>query len=251
VALNPAFAYPLAEVAAAVASAAPPLWPLVRARLAAATPLAVPRAVAAGVAPTSGAYAAAMGYRKLDPVDGAPPAWEPADAVAARVRGYILFMVAACVSDAAAAGGGAAHATGGHAAAWSFLARLLNALPPTRLAAVALDAALEAGGHALAGVYGRQFLKVRREREGGWKGVVFVCFFILPPSSHTHARPPAHLQLLSHVDAHFLPALAACGDPDARAPAARIRSYLHSGAFRSPPEGRTMPLSDASSYDRA
>ena len=82
-------------------------------------------------------------------------------------------------------------------------------------------------------------------------GKVWCLFYSTPLLTHTHARPPAHLQLLSHVDAHFLPALAACGDPDARAPAARIRSYLHSGAFRSPPEGRTMPLSDASSYDRA
>ena len=33
--------------------------------------------------------------------------------------------------------------------------------------------------------------------------------------------------------------------------AARLRSYLHGGAFRDPPEGSVLPESDASSYDRA
>jgi len=160
VALNPASAHPLAAFVATVTASHPALGPLVRARLQAATPLAVPAAPAAR--PRTDAALAAAGFRRTD-----AGAWESDDVAAARARGYVLFLGAL----------GAAEAAGdaGARAAWTFLARLLNALPPSRLAAVALDASLEASGHALFVRYGRQFLKVggvegsARSRRRDWR----------------------------------------------------------------------------------
>ena len=130
-----------------------------------------------------------------------------------RVRGYALFLGARAAAD----GGGPEAKRAAAAAGWAYAAALLNALPPTRAAATALDGFLTTGGSALHAAYGRQFLK-----------------------------------LLAALDAHFLPALdAARADAGTRAPAVRLRTYLHAGAFRKVPEGRDMPLADSSAYDRA
>ena len=246
VALSPAFAFPLAQVVAAVCSAVAPiqneqqqqqqqqiqLFDVVSGRLHAASPLTAPcwiRASAEG-------HHQKIGYREKGG-SGSPPSGggclEPTDDFAARLRGYALFLGA--LVAAADAGrwrgqqgqGQAASAAEARARGWAFVASALNALPANRLTAVVLDGFLDSGGHALYVSYGRQFLK-----------------------------------LLAALDEFFLPGLEAGPKEDgsnntsdaagaARPAAARLRSYLHGGAFREPPEGSVLPESDASSYDRA
>jgi len=250
VALSPAFAFPLAQVVAAVCSgvAGVPvtqggeqgeisLLDVVAGRLHAATPLAVPSWVRA----SAEGHHEKVGYRAKSENSSE---LESTDDFAARLRGYALFLGALVAAADAGRWGGqgqqqqqqlqgqqaatATTAAAARARGWSFVASALNALPPNRLTAVVLDGFLDAGGHALYGAYGRQFLK-----------------------------------LLAALDEFFLPGLEAkkneggkgdsnSADADAARPAAaRLRSYLHGGAFRDPPEGSVLPESDASSYDRA
>lgn len=102
--------------------------------------------------------------------------------------------------------------------AWTYLARLLNGLPATRFTATALDSFLAVAGFRLVRAYKRQALK-----------------------------------LLEVVRASFLPELSAAGadDPDAKAVYTRIGTFLATRAYDRAPEGRDMPESDASSYERA
>lgn len=94
--------------------------------------------------------------------------------------------------------------------------RLLNALPANRVTATAVDGMLRAAAFRMCEAYRGQFMK-----------------------------------LLRYIDAYFLPALATSNDPDARAVFTRIQTFLKTGRFGQPPEGRNMPQTDASSYDRA
>ena len=66
-----------------------------------------------------------------------------------------------------------------------------------------------------------------------------------PPPARPTPPPP------QYVDRDFLGDLAKAADPDSRAVLTRIQTYLKAGRFRSPPEGREMPQTDTSSYDRA
>jgi nucleoporin GLE1 len=100
--------------------------------------------------------------------------------------------------------------------AWGYLARLLNALPADRVTAAALDAFLKVAGYRLHAAYRGQFMK-----------------------------------LLRCVHSDFLSQLSASGDVDARAVYTRLATYLDAGRFGQPPEGRTMPATDASSRERA
>lgn len=104
----------------------------------------------------------------------------------------------------------------GLAHAWEYLARLLNGVPANRVTAAALDAFLKVAGYKLAGTYRSQFAK-----------------------------------LLAAVERDFLGELGAAADPDVRAVATRLTTYLRTRGYATPPEGRTMPQYDASSYDRA
>lgn len=56
---------------------------------------------------------------------------------------------------------------------------------------------------------------------------------------------------MQYIDSEFLADLSKQSDPDARAVYTRIQTYLKTGRFNQAPEGRDMPQSDASSYDRA
>lgn len=75
-----------------------------------------------------------------------------------------------------------------------------------------------------------------------------------PTTTATHPHPStltALLPLLQYVDREFLADLSKQNDPDARAVFTRIQTYLKTARFARPPEGRDMPQTDASSYDRA
>lgn len=220
VALHPASAFPLADVAAAVARACPDFDPLLRGRLAAACPLTIPAYTPAAperLDPGGDAFFAANGYVRVEArgaaggssAAGASPAWESSDAFCGRVRGYALFLGALPSAEGAP--------PAWVAAGWAYLARLLNALPANRATATALEGFLWAGGAALGAAHGRQFVK-----------------------------------LLAVVDAVFLPALLAGPDAeDARAVGVRLRAYVQGGAWREVPEGRVLPETDASGSERA
>jgi hypothetical protein len=100
---------------------------------------------------------------------------------------------------------------------WAWLARLLNGVPPTRLAAAALHAFLDVGGWRLGAVYRRQFDKLLATlaAPGGWL-----------------AR---------------LEAAVASGGADAQAELTRLRDFLGQQRHREAPAMRTLPASDESS----
>lgn len=214
VALHPASAFPLADVAAAVAAAFPEFDPLLRGRLASACPLTVPAyqpAAPERLDPSGHAFFEANGYERVEArgVGGGGHTWESSDAYCGRVRGYALFLGALPAAEGAP--------PAWLSAGWSYLARLLNALPANRATATALEGFLWSGGAALAAAHGRQFVK-----------------------------------LLSLIDAVFLPALAASPDAEtARAVGVRLRAYVHGGGWREVPEGRALPQTDASGSERA
>ena len=100
--------------------------------------------------------------------------------------------------------------------AWSYVAWLLNSLPACRYSASALDAFLSVAGWRMSGRFGRQFSK-----------------------------------MMAYVSTHFLKDLGDARDADANAVATRLESYVGSQLFRTEPKGRTMPLRDMSSQNRA
>jgi hypothetical protein len=53
------------------------------------------------------------------------------------------------------------------------------------------------------------------------------------------------------LDGAFLPELSRQADPDARAVHSRLGTYLRARVWEREPEGRALPRSDSSSYDRA
>lgn len=207
------FAFPLAEVATAVAAAHPDFIDLLLARMHAACPLATPRYYGFSAGGNELEYLKLMKYKitKEDDAPGKPPkvVKESTDEYVGRMQGYVMLYAAMTQSDNPANPHGLEHG-------WSYLARLLNALPPNRITAAALDAFLKVAGYKLARVYRGQFAK-----------------------------------LLGVVERDFLSRLAEQGDPDARAVGTRLQTFLQLKRYLEPPEGRNMPRYDTSSYERA
>ena len=100
--------------------------------------------------------------------------------------------------------------------AWIYLAWLLNAIPASRYSASALDAFLSVAGYKLWLTFKTQFVK-----------------------------------LLRYIQDIFLKELKDGNDPDARAVATRVQSYIQMEMYMRMPEGRSMPMRDESSYNRA
>ena len=69
--------------------------------------------------------------------------FESTDAYAARAGACVALLAAVLQADAPQSGFGAPQPGPLLPQAWAYLARLLNKLPPTRLVAIALEAALE------------------------------------------------------------------------------------------------------------
>ena len=103
----------------------------------------------------------------------------------------------------------------GMAAAWSWISRLVNKVPPNRFSATALESFLKHAGFAMHGAYRGQFGKV-----------------------------------LDVVHREFLPALEAKDDADSRPVVSRTRTYLNERGFLKPPDGREMAVTDTSSSTR-
>lgn len=165
-----------------------------------------------------------------------PESTESEDDRVARVGAFARFLAAIAASDAAKLPGGAvgpplpaapASSPGpllGLPCAWLFLSRLLNQwaerpkASSTRCTAAVLEAFLDACGHALFLAYRKQFFKLLRAIETG---------------------PLPRLVEAAHTD------------PNLRAGCARIQLYLEEKKYQHEPEGRTLPRTDASSYNRA
>ena len=162
VALSSPFAFPLAQVVAAVCSSSEgvgeiELLEVIMGRMHAASPLSVPCWIRSGA---EGNQHERLGFRESAAGNGL----ESTDDFAARLRGYALFLGALVAAADAGRWRGNQHSSASAAAArargWSFVASALNALPSNRLTAVVLDGFLDSGGHALYKAYGRQFLKL-------------------------------------------------------------------------------------------
>lgn len=205
----PSFAFPLAEVAVAVMAAQPDFVPILAARLHQLCPLTVPKYFIFKSGADEDGYLKQLGYKISVDEDTGQVSKESTDEFVGRMAGYVMLYGAAMQSDNPQNPHGLQHA-------WAMLARLLNALPPNRVTATAVDALLKVSGYRLHQAYRGQFSK-----------------------------------LLQYIDHDFLSALGTSNDPDARAVHTRIQTYLRTSQFAKPPEGRDMPQFDSSSYDRA
>ncbi|KAL4527124.1 hypothetical protein Ndes2526B_g09162 [Nannochloris sp. 'desiccata'] len=205
------FAFPLAEVAVAVAAAHPDFIELLLARLHESCPLAVPMYYGFRSGGDDLEYLRLLKYKITEEEENGRVKLikESTDEYMGRMQGYVMLYAAITQSDNPANPHGLQHA-------WEYLARLINYVPANRLTAAALDAFLKVAGYKMAAVYKGQFIK-----------------------------------LLQAVDRNFLEGLRQTNEPDARAVATRLQLYLNTRQFSKPPEGRDMPQYDASSYDRA
>lgn len=203
------FAFPLAEVAVGVGVAHPEFIAMLIARLNSVCPLTVPKHLGYRPGSNEDEYLRAVGYRIIIDDDDGEVEKESTDDFIARCQGYLLLYAAMTQSDVPAN-------PLGLGSAWAYLARTINALPATRLTAVAVESFMKVAGFKLAAVYKGQFLK-----------------------------------LLQVLDSSFLGELSGSGDADARAVYTRIQTYLKMSGWTKQPEGRQMPQRDASSYNRA
>jgi len=207
------FAFPLAEVAAAVGAAHPVFIDILLAKLHAACPLTTPRYYGFRNGGDDLEYLRLMQYKitEEEGEQGRGPTTftESTDEYVARMQGYVMLYAAITQIDNPYNVHGLSHA-------WAYLARLLNALPPNRLTAAALDAFLQVAGYKMAGVYKSQFVK-----------------------------------LLEVVEKDFLRELVEQKDSDATAVGTRLQMFLRARQYLKPPDGRNMPEQERSRHERA
>lgn len=96
------------------------------------------------------------------------------------------------------------------------MARFLNALPPNRFTAAALEIFLKIAGFRLYQAYPRPFTK-----------------------------------LLNAISREFIQRLKSQNDPDSNPVISNLEGYLTSQQFRKVPEGRALPITDESKSVRA
>ncbi|WIA43505.1 hypothetical protein OEZ86_009967 [Tetradesmus obliquus] len=184
---------------------------LLLAKLQAACPLLVPKYTMYSADTPKEDWFKACGYKEIeDPKTGAQRR-ENADEFVSRMTAMVLLYGAIVQTATPGNPAGLEHG-------WAWLARCLNALPPTRPSATALMSFLAHAGFRMAAVYGRQFHKV-----------------------------------LAHISQHYLPALEAKAskDADLRAVGTRLMTYISTKQYTKEPEGRTLKKVDESSYTRA
>ncbi|KAF6263423.1 GLE1-like protein-domain-containing protein [Scenedesmus sp. NREL 46B-D3] len=148
------FAYPLAYVCVSVGAAVPAFMELLLAKLQAVCPLLVPKYTMYSADTPKEEWFEACGYKEIeDPKTGAQRR-ENADEFVSRMTAMVLLYGAIVQTATPGNPAGLEHG-------WAWLARCLNALPPTRPSATALMSFLAHAGYRMAAVYGRQFQKVR------------------------------------------------------------------------------------------
>ena len=201
VAKLPTFVFPLADVSVGVCWRLPALQPLLLALLHERCIFAVPKWYP--YSPTAYdselSWLFRLGYKEED---------GSVDEFVGKMNAYVSFYAAFLQSDAAPA-----NAMG---EAWTWLARLLNVLPPNRFTASALHSFLKVAGYRLHGTYKTQFRK-----------------------------------LLVYVEEIFLAALKSKEDDSAAAAITRLETYLKVQEYTKEPKGRRMPKTDESSLTRA
>ena len=207
------FAFALAEVAVRVAVFEPNFGVILIALLHESCVLSVPKyyPFVEGRYASDEEYFKLMGYVAAEEQGDAPDGTvklETTDTMTQRMRGFMLFYAAYMQVDQA-------RHPHGLPAAWAWVSRLVNKVPPNRFSATALESYLKHAGYAMHAAYRGQFGKV-----------------------------------LDVIHREFLPALEAKDDADCRPVVSRMRTYLNERAFMKPPEGREMPVTDTSSVTR-
>jgi len=204
--------FPVAEVAVAVCNAHPEATPVLLGKLHQTCLLTIPKHLVRLKGETADEFLQRWGYQRVEVVDKASKqvveAWEDMDVFLQRVTAHVHFYAAFTQSDK--------QRVHGIEQAWSYLSRLLNALPPNRYSAFALLAFVEIAGYKLHMVYRKQLVKV-----------------------------------LMFVDQCFIEEIIQRGLEDARSAVRRLRQYLQSQEFLREPPGRKLEMYDASTYDRA
>ncbi|GMH40569.1 hypothetical protein BSKO_08473 [Bryopsis sp. KO-2023] len=148
-----------------------------------------------------------MNYKQIE--EGTGTRLETEDEFVTRQSGYIMLFAGLLQVDDGKNSSGVNEA-------WMYLARLLNALPPTRVTATALENFLRIAGSKLFYRYKNQMVK-----------------------------------LLQFMDSHFLKQLGESGEVEVRAIYTRLYTYLSTEKFREEPEGWRMPDRDESSFTQA
>lgn len=205
------FAFPLAEVIVGVGCSHNEFMSLFLGRLHAACPLTVPLIYEATDGSFENETKLRMGYRVFEDAGNAG-----GGKVFESIDDYLARVQGYVMLYAAITQSSQPSNPHGLQHAWAFMARLLNNIPTSRVTATCLDAFLKIAGYRLAQRYGRQFSK-----------------------------------LLHVVQNEFLKELDSAGDSNTRAVSSRIRTYIATQRYASPPEGWQMPQRDVSSYDRA
>lgn len=150
-----------------------------------------------------------MGFRKVDSEEGPGKRWESSEEYSQRCGGYVLLYAAITQGDEPNNPHSLRHA-------WTWVARVINSLPPDRISAKALYMFIKVAGYKLAQQYRRQFLK-----------------------------------LLVALQQNFLVKLQAQRDPNLSAVLTQLDTYLSSREFSRVPEGRALPKEDMSAHEKA
>lgn len=189
------FAFALAEVAVRVWSAVPELAFVLLGKMHAQCALSAP--IWYTPATGGGTKEEAMrknGMRAVESEAMGPKTMESADDYLRRARGFLLVWGALCASERNPVG---------HEQAWSYVARLVNGLTPTRASATALHAFLTHAGYRLYTSFQRQFIKI----------VEVILRGYLPPLAEKQGAASA---------------------------ATRLQGYLEEQAYRHPPKGSVL-----------
>ncbi|RMZ54613.1 hypothetical protein APUTEX25_002199 [Auxenochlorella protothecoides] len=150
----PGFAFPLAEVAVAVAAGQPAFAELLIAQLVAACPLCLPMVYGRdGAGAGEEAWLRLSGYKVRTDEDSGQTTRESTDEYMLRVGGFVRLYAAFTQCDAA-------NNPHGLKKAWTWLARFLNAVPADRASATALIAFLQVAAYRLHRAYRGQALKL-------------------------------------------------------------------------------------------
>lgn len=209
--LLPSFAFPLAEVSVSIIRAFPDFWKLLHGMLQIECPFVVPVVFQPGERASKD-----MGYYqsmgfRIEDTEEASVKVENEEDYVNRQQGYMRLYAAILQADNTPD-----LTTAFLGRAWTFLSHLLNCIPASRYSATALDAFLSTAGYRMYASFHRQFEK-----------------------------------LLLYVEDFFLKDLKETRDADCSAVAARLERYIQLREYQREPKGRTMPLRDSSSFNRA
>ena len=209
--LLPSFAFPLAEVSVSIIRAFPDFWKLLHGMLQMECPFVVPVVFQPGQRASKDSRYYKSMGFRIEITDQSPAKVENEEDYVNRLQGYMRLYAAILQADSTP--DLTADSLG---RAWTFLSHFLNFIPASRYSATALDAFLSTAGYRMYACFNRQFEK-----------------------------------LLCYIEDFFLKDLKDTLDVDSSAVAARLERYIQLREYQREPKGRTMPLRDSSSFNRA